>query len=121
MIDLIRVPSKRLAQARPEYRATMNKYDYTTPDGRWYVQKDGGCGGGWSVIDTTGEYVCTSCRRNPDGHAASERTLSAAKAFILEWTTTYDDDEYGKPCNCWACTRPVDADGNPLDEDGNWL
>lgn len=87
MIDLIRVPSKRFERARPEYRVTMNKYAYTSTDGRWYVEKSGRCGGGWSVTDTTGEYVCTSCRPNAlDSHATIERTLAAAKAFISEWT-----------------------------------
>ena len=63
------------------------KYAYQTPDGRWLIERDyGGCGGGWRVTDTRGEYVCTSCRRNSDGHATIEPTLAAAKAFVFtEW------------------------------------
>jgi hypothetical protein len=87
MIELIRVPSKQLAHARPEYRARLRKYDYTTPDGRWYVQEYRGCRGGWEIIDTTGEYAaCSCCWKNSSGHIATRRTLDAAKAFISEWS-----------------------------------
>ena len=86
-VELCRVPSRQYAQARPEYRPTVNRYDYTTPDGRWYVEKNRGCGGGWAVIDTTGRYVCTGCFYNDDGHTAIVRTLSAARAFVCEWST----------------------------------
>jgi len=65
---------------------TMSRYDYTTPDGRWYVEKNRGCGGGWTVIDTTGRYVCTSCFYNDERHTTIARTLVAAKAFISEWS-----------------------------------
>jgi hypothetical protein len=82
MTTLIRLPSRRYQRARPEYRATMNRYDYVTPDRRWYVETYPGCGGGWSVTDTTGKYVCGSCR---DNHTTVVRTLTAAKAFISEW------------------------------------
>ena len=58
-----------------------------TSDGRWYIlARIGGCGGGRSVIDTSGEYAgCTCCWRNTDGHVTIERTLAATKAFISEW------------------------------------
>jgi hypothetical protein len=86
MIELTRTLSQQRAEALPEWRDTMRKYDYVTPDGRWYIQQNRGCGGGWSVTDTTGEYTCGSCARNPDGHATIVRTLAAAKAFISEWS-----------------------------------
>jgi hypothetical protein len=82
---LIRVPSKRYPNP---YGYRVGKYDYTTLDGRWYVQQHGGCGGGWEVTDLTGEYVCESCFRPAtvsDQHATIVRTLAAAKAFIAEW------------------------------------
>jgi 23S rRNA G2445 N2-methylase RlmL len=84
--ELTRVPSKQYQRARPEYRDIYSKYDYVTPDGRWYVEQNHDCGRGWSVIDTSGECVCTSCWRNVDGHATIKRTLAAAKAFISEWS-----------------------------------
>jgi hypothetical protein len=93
VIQLIRVPSERhqaqqeCASARPGYVPyRVAKYDYMTPDSRWLVQQNGGCGGGWKVIDTTGEYVCTSCARNSEGHTTIVQTLAAAKAFITEWS-----------------------------------
>jgi hypothetical protein len=92
VMELVRVPSKKhQAQVQrqledPSYVPyRFGKYDYRTADGRWYIEQYGGCGGGWAVIDTTGEYVCASCRYNSDGHATIRRTLSAAKAFIVEW------------------------------------
>jgi hypothetical protein len=95
MIELIRVPSRQYAEAQgriddPDwivYLDSLGKYDYTTPDGRWRIEQYGGCGGGWSVIDTTGKYLCGSCPRS-DGHATTVRTLSAARAFISEWAVT---------------------------------
>ena len=92
MIELRRVPSRqrqRQVQRCLEdptwipYR--VSKYDYTTPDGRWYIEEHSGCGRGWIVIDTAGEYICTSCR-NGVGHATIVRTLAAARAFIAEWS-----------------------------------
>jgi hypothetical protein len=78
MIELVRIPSSRYEKARPEYRATMNKYDYTSMDGRWLVQKYSGCGcdgtRGWTVI-----YL-------PDPNVCFVRpTLADAKATIAEW------------------------------------
>jgi hypothetical protein len=91
MTELIRVPSRRHQQqvqrclddpAYVPYR--VGRFDYMTPDGRWRLEQYNGCGGGWSVIDTTGRYVCKSCGV-PDGHTTTVRTLTAALAFISEW------------------------------------
>jgi hypothetical protein len=73
MIELIRIPAKH-----PDGR----KYDYTTPDGRWHVEYFPCYGGGWSVVDTSGEIRCAT---HP-GHATDVKTLQAAKAFITEWS-----------------------------------
>jgi hypothetical protein len=107
MIELIRIPAPHV-QARQEHlndpamrarwadhpemlslTSEEEKYQhaYRTPDGRWLIQRAyGACGGGWHVIDTSGRYVCTSCRSNRDGHATIVRTLTAAKAFVAEWS-----------------------------------
>jgi hypothetical protein len=96
IVELIRTPSRRRATAR-HVSSSMRKYDYVSADGRWLIQQYGGCGGGWEVIDTTGEWVCTTCAWAWDlhdghghapvvRHATVVRTLSAAKAFITEWS-----------------------------------
>ena len=74
MAELVRTPARY-----PEGR----KYDYATPDGRWFVRWACCYGGGWDVIDTTGEIYC----ENHAGHAATVKTLDAAKALITEWST----------------------------------
>src|SRR5271166_5903464 len=69
MIELTRVPSRQYQQAQHRrddlgwavHLESFRKYDYTTPDGRWRVQQNRGCGGGWSIIDTKHEYICGSC------------------------------------------------------------
>ncbi len=73
MTELIRVPARY-----PEGR----KYDYITPDRRWHISYFPCHGGGWCVVDTSGEVRC----RNHPGHATEVKTLQAAKAFICEWT-----------------------------------
>ena len=101
MIELTRVPSRQYQQAQHRrddlgwavHLESFRKYDYTTPDGRWRVQQNRGCGGGWSIIDTKHEYICGSCATlaelngssDFDGHATTVRTLAAAKAFLAEW------------------------------------
>jgi hypothetical protein len=64
-IELIRVPSPRLAErtaraADPKWHCSISsemrkyKYAYETPDGRWRIEYAyGECGGGWKVTDTT--------------------------------------------------------------------
>ena len=92
MITLRRVPSRQ-HQGQVQHALDdptwipyrFSKWDYITPDGRWYIEQYSGCGRGWSVTDTTGEYICTSCR-NGVGHATIVRTLAAARAFIAEWS-----------------------------------
>jgi hypothetical protein len=87
MTQLIRTPSRkieRISGFNPPYLNTQcgkHKYDYTTPDGRWRVEK--GCTGGWEVTDTAGEYICMSCFGAR--HAVIVPTLTAAKAFLAEW------------------------------------
>ena len=91
MTELIRTPSRqidRMREINSPYLHTQigrYKYDYTTPDGRWRIEKYWGCAGGWAVIDTTGHFFCTSCA-NGRGHATIVRTLDAAQAFIAEWS-----------------------------------
>jgi hypothetical protein len=88
MIDLIRIPAPSLNKEYLYTTSEMRKYKhaYETPDGRWRIERAyGECGGGWHVIDTSGEYLCTSCRFNVAGHVTTAPTLAAAKAFVSEW------------------------------------
>jgi hypothetical protein len=61
-------------------------YDYTTPDGRWLVQPtEHTCDGArWQIIDTTGEFVCTSCEHNPERHCERVSALDVARMVIEE-------------------------------------
>ena len=61
------------------------KWAYQTGDGRWLIQRAyGACGGGWHVIDTTGEHVGESWH-GPTTELATQRTRAAAEAFLAEW------------------------------------
>ena len=58
---LIRVPSKRRQQMRSDYiTASTPKYDYTSADGRWYIHRVAGVGGGWKVTTPAANTSCTS-------------------------------------------------------------
>jgi hypothetical protein len=80
--ELIRTPAPLSTNG---YRP-LGKYDYQTPDGRWLLKKQDHCGGpAWSVIDTTGE-VFSSGPHGRNSYATITRSLSAARAFITEWS-----------------------------------
>jgi hypothetical protein len=100
MTEMIRVQPKHLQNLSRDdgWRSSDErkyKHAYETPDGRWHIEwYYGGCGGGWLVTDTHGQYICSPCReryerngwRGFDGHAAILATLTAAKAFVSEWS-----------------------------------
>lgn len=87
MIELTRIPAPYLQRDVRYETAEMRKYRhaYETPDGRWRIERHyGGCGGGWTITDTTGEHVGQSWR-GPTVHLKVMPTLAAAKAFVSEW------------------------------------
>lgn len=82
---LMRVPAPYLASATSGYLTSeMRQYRhaYTTDDNRWLIQRAyGHCGGGWHVVDTTGQH------RGESWHGATEYlarldTLAAAKELV---------------------------------------
>ena len=89
--ELVRAPARYLQRRPLEDRTSEErkyKHAYQTPDGRWHIERAyGACGGGWYIIDTTGEHTgCTCCAISSDEHLATVPTLKAAKAFITEWS-----------------------------------
>jgi hypothetical protein len=88
VIDLIRIPAPYLDGSDGQFvTSEMEKYRwaYQTADGRWLIQRAyGECGGGWHIIDTTGEHRGQSCY-GPTDHLATRSTLAQAKAYLSEW------------------------------------
>ena len=98
-IRLIRVPKPERPYGMVQY-FTRGNCDYTTPDGRWFVESNWWCGGRWCVFDRANEPDSRELRERLTRHVFDDtetdpteqplaplagivvRTLDEAKALI---------------------------------------